>query len=214
MRAEADLVNISLGGACIEGERPLSTGRQYRLRIPGGARQLDLVGRTVWNRLTGTRAAGEGEVQPVYRAGVSFEREDRSGTTNERELDEFIAERAVENYREGASQRYRLADIGPVTLEAWCDLEVRSISASGALVELELLGEPSSPVQVTLQLPWVPLKVEARVVRSERVLDETRGPRTRLALEFESLAERDRHQIEALVAEGLGRRDAPGPDPS
>ena len=68
------IVDLSADGAGIETHNALSVGRSYRLRIYRAGDPLDLVGLVAWSRLVRTERTADGEVLPVYRAGLTFDR--------------------------------------------------------------------------------------------------------------------------------------------
>ncbi len=83
---EVQIKDISLGGMAFESlERP-GVGRHYAVRLRLGADCMLVGGRVVWCHLATSVQNAEGELSPVYRAGMRFSpplSEDLTGTLSE-----------------------------------------------------------------------------------------------------------------------------------
>ena len=66
------VVNLSQTGFGIETLESLAVGESYLFRVRLGEKHLRLPGRIQWCRLTATEAAGDSDLQPVYKAGVAL----------------------------------------------------------------------------------------------------------------------------------------------
>ncbi|HUP21467.1 MAG TPA: PilZ domain-containing protein [Thermoanaerobaculia bacterium] len=209
----ARLCDVSLSGVGFESEGRLAPARNYRLRLSTGEGEvLDRHGRLVWSHLYATKRSGDGEVRPIYRAGLLFE--DRSvGATGE--LFEFIQRHADEETGAGEhplpedrfgiereATRYQLERIEELQLETDYEFLVRTLSLSGMLFETELPLEKGAQVDLVLELPEGELRGRGRVVSSERSLEGERH-RHAIAVEFLELDPNDRDRLERYLQRRL-----------
>ena len=68
------LINMSVSGMAVEANRGLPVGGSWVFRICTDALSYDIPGRVCWCRLNRTKKV-DGEVHPVYRTGIAFDRE-------------------------------------------------------------------------------------------------------------------------------------------
>lgn len=61
----------SEGGVSVECHRALRIGECYRFTLEGDHGRRSFEGTVLWCRLRRTRATADGEVEPVYRAGIA-----------------------------------------------------------------------------------------------------------------------------------------------
>ena len=74
--ATGHVVDFARGGMAIESTRSLRPGRRYTFTLTIGDHVETLEARVLWCRLTSTRKRADGEVVPVYRAGIERVRSD------------------------------------------------------------------------------------------------------------------------------------------
>ncbi len=67
------IVNRSPSGLAIESHEALRIGDRYSFTISSDEEQTRLKGRVLWCRLASTRLESNGDVTPVYRAGIAVE---------------------------------------------------------------------------------------------------------------------------------------------
>jgi c-di-GMP-binding flagellar brake protein YcgR len=197
--AEGRVVDISSQGLGLECHDALPPTRGYRFTLRDSGRQLKLAGRTVWNRLTETRRTDEGEVVPVYRAGVRFEHD---SATHQVKVREFISHSGARPVGSRRVPRYRPTRESSVLVSCESGFVVRTISESGALLETDSVVPRASSLSLSLQLPSGAIEVEGRLVSTRREVDETGEPCTRLAVEFQDLTPEGHRKIGRLVAAG------------
>ena len=84
---EVEVLDISLGGVSVKADRRLNIGNEYMLKIGDRSRTFSLSGSVVWSLLSEMRKGPEGEMIPIYTAGMKF-----SGVSSEivTELTRFI----------------------------------------------------------------------------------------------------------------------------
>jgi len=66
------LVNLSLGGACVEHLRPLPAWGTCFVGLAQGLGGIHFEGQVVWSRAAGQQPDGEGPPQAYYRSGLRF----------------------------------------------------------------------------------------------------------------------------------------------
>lgn len=208
---EARLRDVSLSGVGFESEGRLAPARNYRLRLQtADGEVVDRQGRLVWSHLCATRRGPDGEVRPVYRAGLLFD--DRSvGATSE--LYDFIQRHAdpttgagrpegpLQSDRFGVEReatRYQLERVEELVLETEYEFLVRTLSLSGMLMETELPFEKKTLLAFLLELPEGELRGRGRVVSTERTFEGDRH-RHSIAVEFLELDPDDRERLERYL---------------
>jgi c-di-GMP-binding flagellar brake protein YcgR len=211
----ARLRDVSLSGVGFESEGRVAPARNYRLRLSSAeGEELDRQGRLVWSHLYTTRRDADGEVHPVFRAGLLFD--DRSvGATSE--LYDFIRrhagngdgngdetappDAALEEDRfstERNATRYHLERIEELQLDTDYEFLVRTLSLSGMLIETEHPLPKRTCVELVLEMPEGELRGRGRVVSTERTLEGDRH-RHAIAVEFLELDPADRERLERYL---------------
>jgi hypothetical protein len=205
----ARLCDVSLSGVGFESEGRLAPARTYRLRVAtGDGEVLDRQGRLVWSHLYATQRASDGEVRPIYRAGLLFDDRSVSATS---ELFDFI-QRHVESENgepepipddrfggaERDATRYHLERVEELQLETEYEFLVRALSLSGMLIQTELPLERRAQVDLVLELPDGELLGSGRVVSTERTIEGDRQ-RHHIAVEFLELDAVERERLERYL---------------
>jgi c-di-GMP-binding flagellar brake protein YcgR len=208
---DARLCDVSLSGIGFESEGRLAPARTYRLRLStADGEVVDRQGRLVWSHLSATRRGPDGEVRPVYRAGLLFDDRSVSATS---ELYDFIQRHSdagngagrnpeplpAERFGvEREATRYQIEKIEELVLETEYEFLVRTLSLSGMLIETELPLEKRAQLNLVLELPEGELRGRVRVVSTERTIEEGRH-RHAIAVEFLELSPADRERLERYL---------------
>ena len=66
------VVDLSVGGLGLETTTGVRIGSRHSFTVAVGERPFRVEGEVRWCRLTQTIGRGEGEVAPIYRAGIRF----------------------------------------------------------------------------------------------------------------------------------------------
>jgi len=66
------ILNLSIGGVCIQIKKRPNIDRQYILRIERKGKVLTIKGSIVWALLSEISADSEGDTIPTYKAGMKF----------------------------------------------------------------------------------------------------------------------------------------------
>ncbi len=199
---DGKVLDISVAGIAIETHSRLSPHHRISLRLRKGPELLQLQGRVVWCFLQGTRANGQGEAVPVYRAGIEF-----TDVLSDlaRDLLGFLETHAIVTVETRIFGRFRLEE-SSVSVSSSAEFEVRSINLHGMAVETSLALEAPAMCDVELLIEPRPLTCRARVV-SERALP-LGGERYEVALEFLELDEGDQVLLREVIRTHLEGRGA------
>ena len=200
LSADARVLNMSVEGMALEARNPLKVGRDYSLKLAGAEQTIPLVGRVVWCSLVRTLRDEEGEVQPVYRAGVHFESA-LQGTAAD--LQSFIAQNAIVSLEKRLFGRFRLQGEREASVEYEASFRVLELSLSGMLIETDQAPPVDTTHRMEIQFPEFRFVTEARIVRSERAeSDSDTESRHRLGIEFLELdPEAEKPLAEFILAE-------------
>jgi len=127
------VVNLSIAGMAVRIGSPLRVGNSYAFSLGGGGKRMDLEGIVRWCRLRRTRRQEDGDVEPVYEAGISFQ-----GLLNKKgkALMSFIEENTIVDVEDRVFGRFSLRRPGQVAISSHGKFLIRKLSRSGMLVEM------------------------------------------------------------------------------
>jgi hypothetical protein len=66
------ILDISMGGLSLEVDKRLNIGRQYTVHIEHEKKNVLIKGSVMWSILTESKRDEEGNMVPIYRAGMKF----------------------------------------------------------------------------------------------------------------------------------------------
>jgi hypothetical protein len=72
---DGELLNFCAGGMAIETSSGLRVGARYTFRLGRPWMSFRVTGSVRWSRLTRTQSQGNGEVTPIFVAGIAIEAE-------------------------------------------------------------------------------------------------------------------------------------------
>lgn len=190
------VINLSLGGMALETNSYLQFGRAYRLKLRGDERTLSLTGTVAWCSLRQTTKTPQGEVLPVYRAGLRFE-----ALSSERSQDlwELIRVHALVEIEDSVLGRFNVEVPADTRLGSRYGFSVRKLSLSGVLIETEFEPELDASFEVQIQLGrqlWGSL---ARVASIPRVGRKSENLPTQIGLEFRDLDPERLSQLRSFI---------------
>jgi len=196
--------NVSISGMAVETSAQLTVGHRYRFRLRYGETDLPLSGRVSWSFLASTRRNEEGEIEPVYRAGIEFE---DMLTDKARQLMKLLEERAVLGVHERVFGRFPVTLPGGIELDRGAEFQVRRISLSGMLIESRIVPQKDEQFDAELKIGDRILPVRLRVAYVE-LLDRQGedGARARAGVEFIDPGPEIREAIERFLLEEFGAR--------
>jgi hypothetical protein len=192
---------MSLTGMAVETDTQIRVGRSYSLTLKHGADfVLRLSGTVVWCHLRGIRKTDGGETRSVYHAGFRFE---DILTDKAQELTRFLEATAIIALDTRISGRFKLKLTEPVNLDTEYPFVVKTISASGLLLETETTPPEGAIFDMEVRLQGAVLQTRGRIVHSREVTDPKSGRVTQIGVEFVESAEADRRAIEDFIAQQL-----------
>jgi len=210
---EARVLNISMGGLAVRTQTQLTIGRGYRFRLGRENEAVQLTGSVRWCRLAGTERQEDGDIVPVYEAGISF---DDVLTGKAEELRQFMEQNIIVDLRRRVSGRFKVEADSPVELESHSEFDVKQISLSGMLIEGAAAVPPDTRLDLEMRLGQERFTSLARsIYLSEIELedgDEAREtPRYRMGLEFTHTTAEKRAVLEAFIRTELNRQEEEDP---
>jgi len=197
----ARILNMSVTGMAVETETQLRLGRSYSLTLRHAEdRVLNLSGTLVWCHLRGVKKAGTGQTTSVYHAGFVF---DDILTEKADELTRFLEATAIIALDTRISGRFKLKLTEPVDLDTQYRFVVKTISASGLLIEAETPLPVGTAFDMEIQLQGTTLQTMGRVVHTRMVGDAGRGRTCEIGIEFTETAGQGRQAIEEFISRQL-----------
>jgi c-di-GMP-binding flagellar brake protein YcgR len=197
----ARIINMSVTGMAVETDTQMRVGRSYSVTLKHGADfVLRLSGTVVWCHLRGIRKTDAGDTRSVYHAGFRFE---NILTEKAQELTRFLEATAIIALDTRISGRFKLKITEPVDLDTEYAFVVKTISASGLLLETETAPPEGSVFDMEIHLHGAVLETKGRIVHAREVNDPATGRKTQIGVEFVETSETDRRAIEDFIAHQL-----------
>ncbi len=200
LASEVEVIDISIGGISIKATNRLNIGEEYALTLEDMEKSISLKGSVVWSALSETRKGSQGEVIPIYKAGLEFRDIPVEKIT---EILNFVeAHKKEEIYTLGSSRlniRFHISDETTSFLNLPASCRVKKISLGGMLIECVMALEINSRIPMELFLH------DERAVRfTGRVasclsLDTGRRKSYDIGIEFLELSDRDMDVLKSFV---------------
>lgn len=198
-RSEARIRNLSLTGMSVETADHLEVGKPYSIKLAHGEGEVRLSATVVRSRMLGTRKLPNGDSEPLYEVGMRF-----NDVLNDKamELHGLLSASARISPERRVTGRFEVGLPESVRLDGDHQFEVRTISATGMLIETGLAPRLDSVIDVSVPLgDGEELRAAARVAYIEPVADAP--DRHRLGLEFRDLTPEDRDRLESFIGSQL-----------
>ncbi|RMG04558.1 MAG: PilZ domain-containing protein [Nitrospirae bacterium] len=146
---DAKIINMSLEGMAIETTRRLNINSDYSVRLRHEDQHLELKGKVVWSTLSRTEKTPDGDIVPIYKAGIRFVDilDEKS-----RAIISFIENNRIVTLEKRILGRFRMGAKSAL-LEYPQDYVVRKMSLSGMLIETEMPLEKEDRVDMSLKIP-------------------------------------------------------------
>jgi hypothetical protein len=197
----AKILNKSVTGMAVETDTQMRVGRSYSVTLKHGVDfVLKLAGTVVWCHLRGIRKTDAGDTRSVYHAGFRFE---DVLTEKAQELTRFLEATAIIALDTRISGRFKLKLTEPVDLDSEYAFVVKTISASGLLLETEAAPPEGTVFDMEIHLHGATLQTKGRIVHTRDVNEAASGRKTQIGVEFVETAETDRRAIEEFIARQL-----------
>ncbi|MEW6714786.1 MAG: PilZ domain-containing protein [Nitrospirota bacterium] len=197
---EIDLLNISNSGALVSLVKPLHIGQRYTLHVRHDEKEISLTGVVVWERLVGSKTNEDGEIVPLYKAGIKF---DSILTKKGTELIGFIENSFLpKEFKSRLSGiRVEVSDSESTISEEHKKFDVLKISSSGLLMETstEMTIGSKHNMEINLQGEKEPIKFLGKVASSRKIPGRTPDA-YEAGIEIEEMSEEHRARLEELIA--------------
>jgi hypothetical protein len=199
-RIEVTVLNLSMAGIAVETSRQLKLGKVYSVKLGGGPDSVDVEATVKWCHLVGTRRAAEGEMVPVYKAGLTFE-ELFTGKTAK--LLAFMQEHVVLALEKRIIGRFKLKTGSPIALASRHDFEVVTLGLSGMVVKTKLLPDVDSAFDMELQIGGNACELTGRIAKVQRLDVSDSGFEAQLDVEFPEEKDDWSRVVREFIAEEL-----------
>ncbi len=199
------IINISIGGVCLQTEKRLNIGSQYILKIEGKGKVLNVKGSIVWSLISGSSADSDGNIIPIYKTGMKF-----IDVTDEKinEIVNFIedhkrnVDKQVNLYSTDGSRLYvriYIEDPEKAVLNYQESYKVKNLSVGGMLIESEhLLGiESKLPMEIILT-DDISIRFLGRITYCHLVKNKD-FQRYDVGVEFIEMSESDKEILEEFI---------------
>jgi hypothetical protein len=186
--SDINILNISMDGAAIATTQRLVIGREYSLKLKFENTSLALRGKVVWSVLSHSKTLTNGEVVPVYRAGIRFT---NTLTDDATRLISYI-EKSKSNPLEQRilGVRFRVQQSEGSEIDLPCEYRIKKISLSGMLIETDspLLLNSRHDMEVSLDDSIVTLI--GRIANQQEITTRN-GTKYDVGIEFIDMTEKD-----------------------
>lgn len=152
------ILNLSVGGVCFQTEKSLNVGSEYTLKLEGKGKVLTIKGFVVWAILSGSLADSEGNIVPIYKAGMKFidiSEEKINEMANFIEDHKKDIDKQVDLYKPSGNRlfvRICIEEPEKAILNYHGSYKVKNISLGGMLIESEHLLEIESKLPMEMIL--------------------------------------------------------------
>jgi len=197
---EVKVIDISIGGISLKANRRLNIGSEYSLKLDDKDRVISLKGAVIWSSLSAAKNGPDGEVVPIYAAGLKFT---NMSTERITELLNFIEGHKKEevNVTGGCrlNIRFHIDEAEKAVLNLPSSCKVKEISLGGMLIECEqdLVIESTIPMTLSTYDDKL-IRLMGRVA-SCRVIYGGGGKQYAVGIEFLDLTEKDREILATFI---------------
>ncbi len=168
--SDINILNISMDGAAIATTQRLSLDREYALKLNYEDSSLTLRGKIVWSVLSHSKTLKNGEVVPVYKAGVKFTNVLTNEATNLITYIEKSRTSDMEKRILGVRFKVQQPDNAMITMP--CEYDIKKISLAGMLIAADIAHEIDSEHEMEIHLDGTPITVVGRIANLAEVKGE------------------------------------------
>ena len=196
---QVKVIDISAGGISIKANRRLNIGREYSLKLEG-MKAISLRGSVIWSSLGESRGRSNGEVVPIYSAGLKFTNMTEEKTA---ELLSFIESNKKEEVPViGGTRlhiRFRINDPKKAILNFPSSYKVKEISLGGMLIECVRGLEIESRIPMELYIQAAnPVEFVGRVASCEVIVRDGQKQYD-IGIEFIELTGKDKAMVASFL---------------
>jgi hypothetical protein len=199
LATEVKAIDISISGMALQVNRRLNIGREYALKLEG-KKTVSLKGIVKWCSLIESRKGPQGDMVPIYSAGIQFK--DMS-PERLKEIQYLIDSHHTEEVHviggHRLNDRFRIEDPENAILICPDCYKVKTISLGGMLIEFMQNFEIESRIPMEMFISDDnPLKFVGRVA-SSKVIDSEGQKQYEIGIEFLDLTEKDRENLALFI---------------
>lgn len=165
--SDINILNISMDGAAIATTQRLSIDREYALKLNYEDSSVMIRGKVVWSVLSHSKTSKNGEVVPVYRAGVKF----TNVLTNEAtDLITYIEKsRTTDLEKRILGVRFKVRQPDNAMINMPCEYVIKKISLAGMLISADIAHEIDSEHEMEIHLNGSPITLLGRIANLAEV---------------------------------------------
>ena len=202
LATEVKVNDISISGISLKANRRLNIGSDYTLKLEG-IKAISLRGTVVWSSLIETRKGSQGEMIPIYSAGMRF---NDMPTEKITELQYFIESHKIrEVHVIGGTRlnvRFHIKDPDNAVLICPDNYKVKTISLSGMLIECSRSFEIESRIPMEMFIHDENSLGFVGRVASCREIDREDSKKYDIGIEFLNLTEKGRESLASFIDRG------------
>ncbi len=200
--SDINILDISMHGTAITTTQQLAIGREYALKFSVEDAQLHLQGRVMWSVLSHSKMLKNGEVVPVYKAGIRFT---NTLTDTATQLIAYIGKNRHDPLEKRMlGVRFRVQQSEGVEIDLSCAYRVRKISLSGMLIESDSLLARDRLYEMEMALDDTRVAVTGRIAYQAESKAGHPGMYD-IGIEFVAMNEKD-HGILKAYLDAIERR--------
>jgi hypothetical protein len=194
--SDINILNISMDGAAIATSQRLAFDREYSLKLKFEDTFLVLKGKVVWSVLSHSKTQENGEVIPIYKAGIKFI---NILTDAASPLISYVEKgRAHSPEKRILGVRFRESLHEGSEIDLSCGYEIKRISLSGMLIETEAELACDSRQNMEINLNGKLINVVGRIANVAKT--KTDGPeRFETGIEFLEISEMAMGSLRAYI---------------
>ena len=195
--SDIDILNISMDGAAIVTTQRLTIDREYSLKMKFENTTMNLRGTVVWSTLSHSKTIQNGEVIPVYKAGIKFthiltEAAERLISYIEKSRTDPLEKRIL-------GVRFKISQHEGAEIDLPFQYTIKKISLAGMLIETDALLEPDTLHDMEITVDGKHVTVTGRIANSTEVrIDDT--VKYHVGIEFVNVPEEDMKILQSYIA--------------
>jgi len=178
---DANIINMSIDGASIETPKSLSLNQEYAIKIIHHEKIIEIKGKIIWCALNRYVKNEQGDVIPIYRAGLVFI---DTLTERARYLLQFIHENRVEKMEKRLLERFSImSQKSSVKIGYTQAFTIKTIDHSGMSIVLDVSVEPGAFYPMDIQFDTNTYHFKGRVTH----VNQDRGESKKYFLDIDFL---------------------------
>ena len=200
--SDINILNISMDGAAIATTQRLTLDREYSLKLKFEDNNLTLRGRVVWSVLSHSKTLKNGEVVPVYRAGIRFTNTLNDAAT---QLIRYIEKNKANPLEQRVlGVRFKLNESHGAEIDLACEYQIKKVSLSGMLIETNALLPEEAQHYMEIMLDSSVVTVRGRIANQTKI-GAGNAVMYEVGIEFVDMSESDQENLKTYL-KSLERR--------